>query len=213
MTDDLRVLIHSRCAAVLAGIELTLGDRTAGGARLHLVAVSRLPEPDRCGRNPDADVLVAHGLDPRDLARWPRPALRAVVLAVGDDWCGAYVLRSLRSGVRGVVSIDSDLPSLAEACRRVAGGSAYLSPSMAGALAAHLAGEDTAADGSVLGLAAREVQVLRYLAVGRSQTDISGLMNITLRTVKHHLGNVYRKLGVHTQHEAVILAYREGLVV
>ena len=212
MAEDLRVLVYSRCAAVLAGIELTLADRTRGEPRLRPSAVCRLPEPrPRRGRAPH--VLVAHGLDLDELARWPKLSVNAVVLAVGDDWCGAQVLRALRHGVRGVVSIDGDLLSLAEACRRVAGGSAYLSPSVAGALAAHLAGDDAGAAGAALGLSAREVQVLRHLAAGRSQSEISRSMHITVRTVKHHLGNVYRKLGVQTQHEAVVLAYRRGLVV
>jgi DNA-binding NarL/FixJ family response regulator len=214
VTEVLRVLVQSRFAAVLAGIESTLAVRAVDARpRPDLVRVVRVGDLGRPGHETKPDILVLHGLDQREVTGWPRHSRSAVVLAVGDDCPGAEVLGALRAGVLGVVSIDSDLLSLAEACRGIAAGSAYLSPSAARALGAHLSGEDESRDAAALSLTARETQALRHLAGGRSQADISGLMNITVRTVKHHLGNVYRKLGVHNQHEAVVLAYREGLVV
>jgi DNA-binding NarL/FixJ family response regulator len=111
------------------------------------------------------------------------------------------------------VSIDTDLPALRLACAEAMAGRPYLSPSLLAALLAHLSGTDGAEPAEPLGLTAREAQVLRHLAGGRSQSDISAVMRISNRTVKHHLGNVYRKLGVHSQTEAIVRAYQHRLVV
>jgi PAS domain S-box-containing protein len=62
------------------------------------------------------------------------------------------------------------------------------------------------------GLTARELEVLRLLANGADCHRIAAALFISLPTVRNHVHNFLRKLGVHSQVEAVALAYREGLV-
>jgi DNA-binding CsgD family transcriptional regulator len=62
-------------------------------------------------------------------------------------------------------------------------------------------------------LTAREVEVLRLVAAGLSNTDIAGHLVISLETVKTHVGNVLTKLGATNRTQAVIAAYESGLVV
>lgn len=213
MTSETRLLIYSSCAAVLAGIESTLGDHRAGaGHRWAITHARRYSDVAARLDEIEPHVAVVHGIHHRDIASYARRGRTAVVLAVGDDWPGAEIVHALRAGIGGAVSIDSDLSALRRACDEAITGRPYLSPSLLRSLLAHLSGKECPGRADPLGLTARETQVLCHLAVGRSQSDISHLMRISSRTVKHHLGNVYRKLGVHSQTEAIVRAYREGLV-
>jgi DNA-binding NarL/FixJ family response regulator len=211
MVDRLRVLVYSSSAAAMAGMEATLDVHGNGAREFVVVAHTRgYRELSRHAALLDANVVVLHGLGRDDLIRWGDRAQPAVVLAVEDDCSGADIAHAVRAGIISIVSVDTDLPGLRPACGEAFVASPYLSPSLVRPLMEYLSGRDARAQ-TRLRLTAREVQVLRHLAAGRSQSEISELMRISNRTVKHHLGNVYHKLGARSQAEAVVLAYREGL--
>ncbi|MDG4829826.1 response regulator transcription factor [Solwaraspora sp. WMMD1047] len=208
MREELRVLVHSPSAAVMAGIVSVLGDDP------RLAVIDRVSHPRELtghARRSTSDIAVVHGVDTRLVIAWRRRAGCPVVLAVDDDWCGAEVLRAARGGVTVQVSVDSDLRQLPAACADAYTGRPYLSPGLTRGLLLHLAGRQRT-DQVCPELTAKESQALRLLAMGNSMDDIGQRMHIGTRTVKHHLGNVYRKLDVAGQTEAVVLAYRQGLV-
>jgi DNA-binding NarL/FixJ family response regulator len=212
MAGDLRVLVYSSCAAILAGIGFTLGDGvTDDGPRFVVAGVCSLADLRSGALKIKPDVAVLHGIGRRQVASCALPT-RSVVFAIGDDSSGAELLRILRIGVTTFVSIDTDLSGLRQACRCASRDSPYISPSLFRTLVGHLAGKNGAGAPASLRLTAREAQVLTHLAGGLSQSAISETMNIGGRTVKYHLANIYQKLGVHTQREAIVVAYREGLV-
>ena len=62
------------------------------------------------------------------------------------------------------------------------------------------------------GLTRREIEVLRLVAGGKSNKAAAGTLWVTDDTVKFHLTNVYRRLGVHSRAEAASWARREGLL-
>jgi DNA-binding NarL/FixJ family response regulator len=62
------------------------------------------------------------------------------------------------------------------------------------------------------GLSAMELEVLRFVTKGLSNSEVGRVMNIERRTVRTHLAHIYKKLGVNTHVEAVIKAMRAGLV-
>jgi len=62
------------------------------------------------------------------------------------------------------------------------------------------------------GLSALELELLRYMAKGLSNAEVGSVMQLERRTVRTHLSHVYRKMGVNTHVEAVVLALRQGLV-
>ncbi len=62
------------------------------------------------------------------------------------------------------------------------------------------------------GLSQREVEVLRLLALGKSNREIGGELVITEGTVRRHVSNVYQKIGASNRSEATSYALREGLV-
>ena len=83
------------------------------------------------------------------------------------------------------------------------------------AVGAQLAGEPPATaaasptDGDAL--TSREVEVLRLLANGNTNTEIADTLVLSVRTVERHLGNVYGKLDVRGRAEAVAVALRSGV--
>lgn len=59
----------------------------------------------------------------------------------------------------------------------------------------------------VLGLTLREAEVLRWLAQGKTSSEIATILNISPRTVSKHLTRVYQELGVENRHAAVAMAW------
>jgi DNA-binding NarL/FixJ family response regulator len=62
------------------------------------------------------------------------------------------------------------------------------------------------------GLTAREAEVLRLLAGGRSNRAIAAALGLSVRTAERHVANVYAKLGAHSRAAAAAYAVRHGLV-
>ena len=62
-----------------------------------------------------------------------------------------------------------------------------------------------------LGLTARELEVLRLVAAGRSNRDIAGELFISVKTVSVHVSNILGKLGVASRTEAAAIAHREDI--
>ena len=61
-------------------------------------------------------------------------------------------------------------------------------------------------------LTPREIEVLRQLALGRSNKEIAGALSIGDETVKTHVGNVFSKLQVENRAQAIVQALKRGLV-
>jgi DNA-binding NarL/FixJ family response regulator len=61
------------------------------------------------------------------------------------------------------------------------------------------------------GLTAREVEVLRLIAAGRTNTEIAGELTLSVRTVARHITNIYTKIGARNKAEAALYATEHGL--
>lgn len=107
--------------------------------------------------------------------------------------------RALASGVNGVILKDAPVTEVLEAIRAVAGG-------------AHVLGRDLVAPSEGSQFSPREREVLRLLADGLNNRQISRALFISLSTTKTHLENIARKLGTTHRAAAVAEAIRRGLV-
>ena len=59
-------------------------------------------------------------------------------------------------------------------------------------------------------LTAREWEILRLMAAGRRNGQIAQELNVTVRTVKFHIGNIYAKLGTTSRYEAILWAWKDS---
>jgi two-component system response regulator DevR len=135
------------------------------------------------------------------------PDLGVLVLTTFLD--DHLVLAAIHNGARGYVVKDVDTSALLRAIRDIFhGGSAF----DAGSAAAMVRGIHAGPVESEKKLTAREQEVLGLLARGLSNVEIGSKLFISDTTVKFHVGNILRKLGVSRRAEAVHLAGKMGLI-
>ena len=137
---------------------------------------------------------------------------RILVLTTFD--LDEYVYAAVRAGASGFLLKDVRPADLVDAVRLVADGNALLGPTVTQRLLERFA--ETAPDESigqaVAALTDREREILRLLASGLSNAELAERLVVTEATVKSHVSNVLRKLGVRDRVQAVIAAYDAGLV-
>jgi DNA-binding NarL/FixJ family response regulator len=138
-----------------------------------------------------------------------RPDRRILILSMYDDL--QYVRNAVAAGVHGYILKNALETDLIGAVRAVAAGSRFVSPELAAALEHAEAGKDGAAD-PFTQLSAREIQVLRLIALGKSNKEIAALLGVSANTVAVHRTNLMATLGVHKAAELVLIAVRKGLV-
>lgn len=151
------------------------------------------------------DLLLPGGLDGIETTRRVReraPASRVIALIASLD--EARMMAVLRAGAAGYVRKDADPETLLAAVRVVARGKTYIDPSVARQFLQARAPQDD--------LTAREREVLRQVALGRSNKEIAVALSISDETVKTHVGNVLSKLQVENRAQAIVQALKRGLV-
>lgn len=157
----------------------------------------------------DISMPELNGVAAAELIRRECPTIKILVLTAYQD--KGYLDRFLKLGASGYVLKLSAADELIEAIRLVAAGGIYLDPEMA----------DRITDGYVQSrllrgevrqkeLTKREEEVLRLIAQGHSNKEISQQLNIAVKTVESHKANLMQKLELRTRTEIVRYALRQG---
>src|SRR5215469_13810553 len=126
-----------------------------------------------------------------------------------------YVYQALRAGASGFLLKDATAAELVHAVRVVAAGDALLAPSVTRRLIADFARmppPDAPFPPRLGALTQRESEVLRLIARGLSNAEISDTLVIAEQTTKTHIGRILAKLDLRDRAQAVVLAYETGLV-
>ncbi|WP_017603698.1 response regulator [Nocardiopsis alkaliphila] len=124
-----------------------------------------------------------------------------------------YVHAALSGGAVGFLLKDAGPALLIEAVRAAARGDALVSPRITIRLLRHFArtcGRRTEPDTG--GLTTRELDIVRSVARGLTNTEVAAELYVTVSTVKTHLARVQEKLGTRNRVEVAAWAYRAGLV-
>ena len=202
-----RVLITDDHPLILKGVREALsgerdieivGEASSGAQVLPLVARTspdvvlldlRLPELD--------------GLEVLELMRETHPGVKVVILSVYSD--PAEIARTLDRGACAYILKSIDWADLGAAIRQAVSGTFIC---LAG-LGVEAAVPELNGDGA--GLSGREVEILQGVARGLSNRAIASELWLSDQTVKFHLHNVYRKLGVSNRTEAARYAFEHGM--
>jgi DNA-binding NarL/FixJ family response regulator len=126
-----------------------------------------------------------------------------------------YIYAALRAGASGFLLKDSEPEELLRAVRTVAGGDALLAPSITRRLIESFVEarpRPAAATTALNALTDREREVLRLMALGRSNAEIAGELFIAEQTTKTHVSRILQKLGLRDRVQAVVFGYETGLV-
>lgn len=148
----------------------------------------------------------------RILAEVDDPPRVLILTTFGDD---EYVYSALQAGASGFVLKDAPPRELVAAVELVASGDALLDPAVTRGVIEEFVrrAPPRPRPGAELDqLTARELEVLKLIAQGRSNAEIAATLVISHPTVKTHVAHVLRKLGVRDRAQAVIYAYESGLV-
>jgi DNA-binding NarL/FixJ family response regulator len=137
---------------------------------------------------------------------------RARILILTTFDLDEYVYEALSAGASGFVLKDDPPEQLIAAIRTVAAGDALLSPAVTKRVIRRFARRPRPAPPAGLEeLTAREHEVLRLIALGRSNAEIAQELFISEGTVKTHVTHVLQKLGLRDRVQAVVLAYQTGI--
>lgn len=152
------------------------------------------------------------GITATERLRADPDAPAVLVLTTFDD--DAMLSGALRAGAVGFLLKDSSADDLIRAVRAVAGGDGWLDPAVTSRVLRDYrsapAAPATAADPDS-GLTARELEVLRAIAAGHTNSEIAAALVISELTVKSHIGRIFTKLGLRDRAAAIVYAYDHGL--
>jgi len=122
-----------------------------------------------------------------------------------------YLIRAVEIGCDGYVLKDSDSNLLKKAIYTIYNGENFIQPSLTPALNAGLAAKSTM-DDRVNELTRREIEVLKLIAEGLFNKEIASKLNISERTVKNHVSNIFKKIDVSDRTQAAVFAIKNNLV-
>jgi DNA-binding NarL/FixJ family response regulator len=139
------------------------------------------------------------------------PRTRIVMLTASEDEADLY--EAVKAGASGYLLKESSIDEVVSAIRATHEGQSLLNPTMAAKLLVEFATMARRGEASrVPRLTAREVDVLKLLAWGRTNREIADALFISEHTVKSHVANILEKLQLHSRLEAAMYAVREKLV-
>jgi DNA-binding NarL/FixJ family response regulator len=159
----------------------------------------------------DIEMPVMDGLEAARRMHSRYPAVKVLILSQYDD--ASHVLDAVEAGVRGFVDKTGASSELAASIRSVYRGDSYLSPTAARQLVGEFQrAEHPRTDDPYAHLTAREKDVLKLIAEGKTTQQIADILVISRKTVEGHRTNLMAKLDVHDRVELVKYAVRKGII-
>jgi DNA-binding NarL/FixJ family response regulator len=144
---------------------------------------------------------------PRLLGACPRTKI--LVLTMND--CGDVASQALAAGASGLVLKSDAGRDLVRAVQSVEKGQPFLSPSVTRLIIGHLA--KTSAPGpSPRDVTARELEILKLLALGKTNKEVATVLDLSVKTVDAHRSNIMRKLALRTLSDLIQFAIRHRII-
>jgi len=192
------VALISRCPDMRVVAEASNGQEAVEQFVLHRPDVALIdlrmgnasqPEPEMDGVDTIAAILKEV------------PTARLLLLTIYD--ADEDVHRAFRAGAKAYLLKDTPRDELLDSLRAVHDGQTVIPPAIALKLAAYLTATE---------LTSRETEVLRHMAEGKNNKDISSALYVSVGTIKSHVNAILRKLNATDRTQAITTALKRGLV-
>lgn len=135
--------------------------------------------------------------------------VKVLILTVHNEL--EYLMEAVEIGVDGYILKDSESSELKKAIQAVLEGENYIQPSLIPALNNQLVNRDIEKDKINL-LTNRELEVLIQVANGMFNKEIATNLNISERTVKNHISNIFKKIDVSDRTQAAVFAIKNNII-
>lgn len=151
-----------------------------------------------------------NGIEATRRIRTHYPSVQVLVLTTYDD--DEWVFDAIRAGASGYLLKDTPREAVIQAVRGTVEGRSFVDPAVAGKLLGQVAGQQTRPTTLLTDkLTPREVDVLRLLAQGLTNTEIADRLYLSEGTVRNHVSAILAKLDVSDRTQAAVLAIQHGL--
>lgn len=135
--------------------------------------------------------------------------VKVLILTVHNEI--EYLLKAVDIGVDGYILKDSESSELKKAINAVLAGESYIQPTLITALNSRLVSRDTDKD-KIDSLTKRELEVLVQVANGMFNKEIAISLDISERTVKNHISNIFKKIDVADRTQAAVFAIKNDII-
>lgn len=157
----------------------------------------------------DINMPEKNGIEVLQELKESKSVVKVLILTVHNEL--EYLLKAVDIGVDGYILKDSESSELKKAIQSVCNGNNYIQASLIPALNSRLINRDIDRD-KIDSLTSRELEVLIQVANGMSNKEIATNLDISERTVKNHISNIFKKIDVSDRTQAAVFAIKNNII-
>lgn len=157
----------------------------------------------------DINMPEMNGIEVLKKMKEDQSQVKVLILTVHNET--DYLMKAVDIGVDGYILKDSESQELKKAINAVKDGENYIQPSLIPALNNQLVNRDNDKD-KISSLTNRELEVLVQVANGMFNKEIATNLNISERTVKNHISNIFKKIDVSDRTQAAVFAIKNNII-
>lgn len=157
----------------------------------------------------DINMPNMNGIDVLKELKEKNDPLKVLILTVHSEV--EYLVKAVDIGANGYILKDSGSAELKQAINAVINEGSYIQPNLIPALNSRLINRDMDKE-KLVSLTKREVEILTQVACGMFNKEIAVNLNISERTVKNHISNIFKKIDASDRTQAAVFAIRNNIV-
>ena len=157
----------------------------------------------------DINMPKMNGIEVLEELKSTKNPLKVLVLTVHSEV--EYLVKAVDIGANGYILKDSGSAELKQAIENIINNDTYIQPNLIPALNSRLINRDVDKE-KLESLTKREVEILAQVASGMFNKEIAANLDISERTVKNHISNIFKKIDVSDRTQAAVFAIRNNIV-